>query len=106
MLRKHTDYYLQTILYALIVSQSTSLNPAKDPVSPGLLFIQNARAEDYDPTLKLGRGSYIENVADYKDEFWEGIMKILSDIFNKELPFRPTADKERCAACPYAGLCK
>ena len=25
-------------------------------------------------------------------------MKILSDIFNKELPFRPTADKERCAA--------
>ena len=56
--------------------------------------------------LKLGRGSYIENVADYKDEFWEGIMKILSDIFNKELPFRPTADKERCAACPYAGLCK
>ena len=45
------------------------------------------------------------NIADYKG-IWEGIMKILSDIFNKELPFRPTADKERCAACPYAGLCK
>lgn len=75
MLRKHNDYYLQTILYALIVSQSSSLNPAKDPVLPGLLFIQNARAEEFDPTLKFGKGCYIENVADLKDDFWEGIKK-------------------------------
>ena len=41
MLNKHTDYYLQSMLYSIIVKHNKDLNPGQDPVSPGLLFIQN-----------------------------------------------------------------
>uniref|UniRef100_UPI00242AF12D PD-(D/E)XK nuclease family protein n=1 Tax=Leyella stercorea TaxID=363265 RepID=UPI00242AF12D len=35
---KHSNYYLQAILYSLIVSRSKRWNPAGHPVSPALLF--------------------------------------------------------------------
>ena len=50
-LKDHSDYYLQTFLYSHIVS----LTAGGTPVSPALLFIQHAAADDYDPTLCLGR---------------------------------------------------
>lgn len=51
----HTDYYLQALLYSIIVGNDGRYNKTKDPVSPGLLFIQQAGSKDYDPTLKFGR---------------------------------------------------
>ena len=47
-MNKHSDYYLQAILYSLIIKNDRRFNPAQEPVSPGLLFIQNAGSEDYD----------------------------------------------------------
>ena len=49
-LRNHNDYYLQTMLYACIVRNSTD----NTPVAPALLFIQHAGTEDYNPVLKFG----------------------------------------------------
>lgn len=54
-LKYHSDYYLQTMLYSLIVAQDTLLNPAHSPVSPGLMFIQQTGAADYDPTIRFGK---------------------------------------------------
>lgn len=104
-LSKHTDYYLQAMLYSIIVKNSQKLNPAKNPVSPGLLFIQNARSEDYDPTLKFGKVP-ISDVSEYEKEFMEGISSLIADIYDKEQPFHTTTDKQRCNTCPYAALCK
>lgn len=106
MLHKHTDYYLQAMLYSFIVKNDARLNPARDPVSPGLLFIQNARAEGYDPTLTFGRGEKILDVAPYEEEFMGRITGIISDIYDTSQPFSPTSDRQRCNNCPYAGLCK
>ena len=105
LVSKHTDYYLQAMLYSIIVKNDPKLNKAKNPVSPGLLFIQNARSEDYDPTLKIGRDP-IKDVAVYEKEFMEGISRIIADIYDKEQPFHTTIDKQRCLSCPYAALCK
>ena len=106
MLHKHSDYYLQALLYSIIVKHSKSLNPAAEPVSPGLLFIQNARAEDYDPTLKFGKGLRIEDVSEYELEFMDGIKDLISEIYDLARPFSPTEDKQKCDACPYAALCR
>ena len=37
-MNKHSDYYLQAILYSLIIKNDRRFNPAQEPVSPGLLF--------------------------------------------------------------------
>lgn len=105
MLNKHTDYYLQSMLYSIIVKHNKDLNPGQEPVSPGLLFIQNAGAEDYDPTLKMGK-ELISSIDIYEEEFMKQLKVLISNIFDKDLPFRPTDDKHRCEYCPYAALCK
>ena len=102
---KHNDYYLQAILYSLIVKNDRRYNPAQEPVSPGLLFIQNAGADDYDPTLKLGK-ELLTDVAPLEAEFTDHLRSLLADIYDPALPLKPTEDKKRCVFCPYAALCK
>lgn len=104
-LAKHSDYYLQSMLYSIIVSDGKTLNPASEPVSPGLLFIQNAGAESYDPTLKIGREP-IADVAVYKQDFMQGVTGIVNEIYNKDVAFYMTDDKTRCTACPYRAICQ
>ena len=102
---KHNDYYLQAILYSLIVKNDRRYNPAQEPVSPGLLFIQNAGADDYDPTLKLGK-ELLTDVAPLETEFTDHLRSLLADIYDPALPLKPTEDIKRCVFCPYAALCK
>ena len=104
-LSKHTDYYLQSMLYSLIVKHSKKMNPTNDPVSPALLFIQQAGAADYDPILKLGK-DLILDAADHEEEFMEGVKKLIGEIYDTAIPFSPTADNRRCANCPYVALCR
>ena len=104
-MNKHSDYYLQAILYSLIIKNDRRFYPAQEPVSPGLLFIQNAGSEDYDPTLKLGK-ELLSDVAPLEAEFTEHLRSLLADIYNPAVPLKPTEDKKRCIYCPYAALCK
>lgn len=101
----HTDYYLQALLYSIIVGKDGRYNKTKDPVSPGLLFIQQAGSKNYDPTLKFGRNP-IFDVAEYQDEFMQHIEALISEICDPSLPLVATEDKQRCEHCPFTALCK
>ena len=99
-IKDHSDYYLQTLLYAHIVRSRTN-----EMVSPCLLFIQHAGKEDYDPTLKIGKET-ITDIATYSDEFIALFKQQLDDIYNADMAFVPTDDQHRCETCPYASLCR
>jgi hypothetical protein len=101
---KHTDYYLQAMLYALIVDGDSATNPNSLPVSPALLFIQHSHAEDYDPTLVIGQ-ERLNSTDTYREALTERINSLLIDIFNPKIPFAPTTDKSICQTCPYRYLC-
>lgn len=101
----HTDYYLQTLLYASIVGRDRRLNPDASPVAPALLFIQSAGAENYNPILSLDK-QLISDASIYDDTLWPGIAEIIAEINNPHLAFLPTPDKQRCGSCPFAALCK
>ena len=98
-IKDHSDYYLQAFLYSMIVRQQS-----QTPVSPALLFIQHAGAEDYDPTLKLGKAPVID-IATESGTFMELLQKTTSEIFNQDLAFAPTADNDLCRSCPFAIIC-
>ena len=115
----HSDYYLQTFVYADIVSrQQTTANSqqpsqrhtltertAKNPVSPALLFIQHAAAKDYDPTLCFGKDKILD-IADYSARFNELLEQKVNEIFSPEIPFTPTTDLKICRICPYLQMCR
>ena len=101
---KHSNYYLQTILYSLIVSRSERWNPANHPVSPALLFIKQAPAAHYDPTLLIDKHP-ISDVTVYEEEFLTKLKHTLADIYSPDTPFTPTDDRKKCELCPYRMLC-
>lgn len=100
----HSDYYLQAMLYAMIVSRSKKVNPENLPVSPALLFIQHAGAKDYDPILKFGN-TEISDMRQYNEAFEEHLSKVVSQILEPNEPFKPTEDRKVCAKCAYKSLC-
>lgn len=97
---KHSDYYLQTFLYASIVRDE---HPAT-PVVPALLFIQHAQGNDYDPTLAFGK-TPISDIAEHQVLFNEKLRQTIDVIFDPDVAFTPTADRNRCRTCPYFNLC-
>lgn len=102
--QKHSDYYLQAMLYSLIVRHSPEWNGSNLPVSPALIFIKNALKSDYDPVLGIGV-KRIDDIEEYAEEFSSLFKAKVEDIFNPNMPFTPTDDKSRCALCPYKELC-
>ena len=99
-IKDHSDYFLQTFLYAHIVRSRT---PEK--VSPCLLFIQHAGGKDYDPTLEIDKEP-VNDIATYSDEYKRLFENLLTEIFNPQLPFTPTDERKRCETCPFASLCR
>jgi len=99
-LKDHSDYSLQSFLYSHIVR----LSSGDTPVSPALLFIQHAGTDDYDPTLCLGKEPVID-IASVSERFMELLNGVITEIFDPEVSFVPTDDRQRCTNCPYATLC-
>ncbi len=102
----HTDYLLQSMLYSIIVRDSSTLNPNNSKVSPSLLYIQHASKQDYDPTIKIDKDA-VKDIKNYKEIFEEKLKEVLSEIYNKEIPFYCVEDNDAaCSQCPYLeGLC-
>ena len=100
-LKNHSDYYLQTFLYSIIVSRRQT---PPTPVSPALLFIQHAGVDDYNPVLKFGK-EYIDDVAPHAAAFMNTLTQVIDEIFDTSTPFLPTQDRTRCTNCPFRLLC-
>ena len=113
-LKNHSDYYLQTFLYSVIVARNSSLithhsslitHHSSLIVSPALLFIQHARSDDYNPVLKFGK-DYINDVAPYAEQFMSLLTQVIDELFDPATSFLPTEDRTRCTNCPFRQLCQ
>ncbi len=116
--KKHSDYYLQAMLYATLVSRSNKpfsyrdrtfepLNSRALPVRPALLFIQK-KASIEDPVLKFGdkeNARAISDIADCEPAFSRLLETVVAEIFDPAKPFLPTAVAHRCELCPFRALC-
>lgn len=105
----HANYYLQAMLYSLIIRHNKQHNPRQLPVSPALLFIQHSQRAGYDPVLTFKKDkveSRISDIKTYELEFKENLSMTLNEIFDASRPFYPTTDNANCTNCPYRQLCR
>jgi hypothetical protein len=100
-IREHSDYYLQTFVYADIIRRQRP----DHQVSPALLFIQHAGGEGYDPTLCFGREP-IRDIAQHATRFNELLDEKITEMFSPDMPFIPTDDLHTCSTCPFAPMCR
>ena len=103
-IKNHSDYYLQAMLYSMIVSRSKDINPHQLPVSPALLFIQHAGVTDYNPILKIQKEE-ISDMRQWNDSFESHLRGVITQIMEPTTDFEPTNDKKVCDKCPYKKLC-
>ena len=104
---KHTDYQFQAMTYALIEAENDCLhNPERLPVSPALLFIQHAGADDYDPVITIGGVAVSDMSGQHGDAFLQLLTQKLDEIFSQKNAFLPTEDSNNmCRYCPYRAFC-
>lgn len=102
---KKSDYTLQALLYSILeTTNDEEHNPHHNPVSPALLFIQHAYAEDYSPMLSLD-GQRITDANYYAQDFFDQLTEIMESLFDKSIPFTHTNNVKMCEYCPYKQLC-
>ena len=63
--------------------------------------------DDTDALRAVGSGDEVETVdnATVSERYMELLEAVISDMFNPDLDFVPTDDRQRCRNCPYATLC-
>lgn len=98
-IKKHADYYLQALMYSGIISKEYA-----HPVSPQLLYIQQATQDNYTPTLAINKIPILD-VKEYIEEYNNNIKKLITTILDKNTPFIPTTDTHRCETCLYSHCC-
>ncbi|MCM1079134.1 MAG: PD-(D/E)XK nuclease family protein [Bacteroidales bacterium] len=101
---RHSDYYLQTMLYSIIVRNSADINPNGFPVSPALMFVQKTRREGYSPILKIADNP-IKDIKDLESEYVSSLAKLIAEIRDINREYIPTPDKSRCKYCPFRQMC-
>ena len=101
---KHSGYYLQAILYSCIISQSPATSGGRN-VLPALLYVNQLFRDDYSPLLPID-GENITEVDSIRTEFMGHIRRLIEEILDPGIPFRPTEDAKTCQNCPFILLCK
>lgn len=102
---KHSDYFLQTMLYALIVADSPQWNQSQLHVSPALLYIKQRTKDGIAPILSVGEEKILD-IKHYKEKFFNYLYELIVEIYNADDNFTPTSDKSRCSLCPFAQICQ
>ena len=95
--RNAHGYYLQTFLYALVMSRKQEL-----PVAPSLFYVL-AADEDYDPMLRLGKDT-VSDIRNFAKEYEEGLRRVITEIFDPTRPFTQS-DSKHCEYCDFRRLC-
>ncbi|MEG1838291.1 MAG: PD-(D/E)XK nuclease family protein, partial [Bacteroidaceae bacterium] len=98
------NYIFQTFVYAAIMSRKQALK-----VSPALLYIHRATADNYSPVIEIGESHQsklpIDDFSQYEEEFRELLNKLLEEIFNPEEKFAQTDITKSCEYCDFKTLC-
>ena len=62
------------------------------------------RIKNFTINISIGNDN-VDSVNDYLNEFEKLLSGKLSEIFDKNLPFIETEDKDNCKFCAYKNLC-
>lgn len=99
------SYIFQIFLYSSILQRK---NP-DITLEPLLLYINKAASKNYSPSIFIGHSRPKREIKDYKPfepEFMKSLSDLLSDLFDKEIPFRQTEITSLCEYCAYNSICR
>ena len=102
--KKRKSQAFQIMYYAYIMSMQPQFS--KYRLAPTLLYTRtSSKPTKEDIYYKLGSDFLTDFSAQCGQEFQERLKNIISEIFNPDITFEPTDDKETCRNCDFCQLC-
>ncbi len=101
---------LQLVFYAWLFQSTQKMAPAYR-IMPCLMSIREHFVGNYVPALWLQDDknartySKIEDITPYLYDFQKKLSEVLTQLFDPNLPFTQTDDREICGHCPYVSIC-
>lgn len=94
----------QTLLYSLILHNTSD---STSPIQPGVIWVRDVFKKSYDTQLfiKEGKSKNPILLQPIKVEFTQQLDLLFEELYNKDVPFTPTEDLNKCRFCPYKTLC-
>ena len=102
--KKRKSQAFQIMYYAYIMSMQPQFS--KYRLAPTLLYTRtSSKPTKEDIYYKIGTDVLTDFSAQCGQEFEKRLKNIISEIFNPDITFEPTDDKEACKNCDFASLC-
>lgn len=93
------NYVFQAFYYAYL------MQGAYDCIAPSLLFVRNTSDESFEPHILIDKHP-VEDFTTYHDQFAQLLNDTIEEIFNSDVPYTATTNKEACKYCKFTSLCK
>jgi hypothetical protein len=102
---KRNKAVFQTFFYTLLYIKN---HPEfeKGPVISGLYNLRELYNKDFDLRIKLkDRGAkFIDDIIPFMEEYEQYFKKLITEIFNPDIPFQHGDDKDTCMYCEHLGM--
>ena len=103
---KRPKYALQTFFYGTLFEN----NLEAKQVQTGIIFLREVFKKDFSTQIyKKNNGSTaiaVDDISDYKQEFFEYLSLCLEEIFNPDIEFVQTSLPNNCQYCSFKEICK
>ena len=91
-------YVFQAFYYAYLMSSKY------ERIAPSLLFVRNTSDEAFEPHILIDKHP-VEDFAVYRDAFAQLLHETINEIFNSDIPYTATTNKDACKYCKFTSLC-
>ncbi|GHT58625.1 hypothetical protein AGMMS50239_03520 [Bacteroidia bacterium] len=98
---KRASHIFQTFVYASVLIRKKAFEL---PVVPALLYMQDAGRENFSPVVEHEKEP-IEDFRNLNEAFETLYIQKISDLFNRDIPFRQTTFESNCVYCEFRELC-
>lgn len=92
------SYVFQAFYYAHLLQQQY------EQIAPSLLFVRKTSSENFEPDIIIN-GQPVTNFSNYSEEFATLLSQTIDEIFNSNIPYTATNNKDNCKYCKFTTLC-
>ena len=119
---RSSGYRLQSFLYSVVIDEFLSGRPVRtsgggcdwgnilkplkpSKVAPHLLYVHKSNDAKRDDYIVDVDKEPVRDIKQIKEEFIAYLNNVLTEIFDINVPFKPTCDEKRCEYCDYKKIC-
>ena len=96
-------YVFQAFYYSYLISREYQ-NSKGICIAPSLLFMRNTSDQAFEPHILIDQ-HVVEDFSIYHERFGELLQETIDEIFNSDIPYTATSNKEACKYCKFTTLC-